>query len=120
MTIDLNAELWGYDGYYTGNRFHLKLKSRPQIKGKLKGLRIVVDPGHSPDPGAVGPTGLQEKDANLAIALNSRIYCENGALMSRSRAKAIHRCRCMSDHKLPIATRLISSFPSTTMLSLME
>jgi len=40
----------------------------------LKGKTIVIDPGHAkvqpagwPDPGAVGPTGLQEKDVVLAI-----------------------------------------------------
>jgi N-acetylmuramoyl-L-alanine amidase len=30
---------------------------------------VIVDPGHSPDPGAIGPTGLEEREANLAIAL---------------------------------------------------
>lgn len=31
---------------------------------------IVIDPGHGgPDPGAVGPTGLKEKDVALAISL---------------------------------------------------
>lgn len=31
---------------------------------------IVIDPGHGgPDPGAVGPTGLREKDVALAISL---------------------------------------------------
>lgn len=38
----------------------------PGLEGKL----IVIDPGHGgPDSGAVGPTGLKEKDVNLAIAL---------------------------------------------------
>jgi N-acetylmuramoyl-L-alanine amidase len=35
----------------------------------LKGLKIVVDPGHSPDSGARGPTGLDEKDVNLQVAV---------------------------------------------------
>lgn len=31
--------------------------------------RIILDPGHGGhDPGATGPTGLQEKDVNLAVA----------------------------------------------------
>ncbi len=38
------------------------------IKNGVKGLTIVVDPGHSADPGAIGPTGLKEKDANLRLA----------------------------------------------------
>jgi N-acetylmuramoyl-L-alanine amidase len=43
-------------------------------KPSLKGSKIVLDPGHGtdpqgPDPGAIGPTGVKEKDVNLAIAL---------------------------------------------------
>lgn len=42
-------------------------------KPSLRGSKIVIDPGHgispeSPDPGAIGPTGVQEKDVNLAIS----------------------------------------------------
>ncbi|GEA17465.1 N-acetylmuramoyl-L-alanine amidase [Moorella sp. E306M] len=42
-------------------------------KSSLKGSKIVIDPGHGtdpegPDPGAIGPTGVKEKDVNLAIA----------------------------------------------------
>ena len=37
----------------------------------LGGKRVVIDPGHGGKfTGAVGPTGLQEKDVVLAIALN--------------------------------------------------
>lgn len=40
------------------------------ISGVSKIRRIVVDPGHGGhDPGAVGPTGIQEKDVVLAIGL---------------------------------------------------
>lgn len=43
-------------------------------KPSLKGSKIVLDPGHGTDPqgsdpGAIGPTGVKEKDVNLAIAL---------------------------------------------------
>lgn len=69
LTIDLNQTLWGYDCYYEGVRFNLKLRTRPHLDDKLEGITFVIDPGHSPDPGAVGPTGYAEKDANLAIAL---------------------------------------------------
>ncbi|WP_406678661.1 N-acetylmuramoyl-L-alanine amidase [Neomoorella carbonis] len=42
-------------------------------KPSLKGSKIVIDPGHGtdpegPDPGAIGPTGVKEKDVNLAMA----------------------------------------------------
>lgn len=41
--------------------------------GISKIRRIVIDPGHGGhDPGAVGPTGLQEKDVVLAVGLKLR------------------------------------------------
>lgn len=64
---------WGYDARYEGNQFILELKSPPPLSAAgspLAGLTIAIDPGHSADTGAVGPTGYAEKDANLAIALN--------------------------------------------------
>lgn len=69
LTIDLKQTLWGYDCTYEGTRFNLRLKSRPHFSDKLKGITFVIDPGHSPDPGAIGPIGTLEKDVNLAIAL---------------------------------------------------
>lgn len=69
LTIDLKQSLWGYDCFYEGTRLNLKLRARPSLDNGLRHLRFVIDPGHSPDPGAVGPTGLMEKDVNLAIAL---------------------------------------------------
>ena len=48
----------------------VKLVRKPGI-AKIR--RIVVDPGHGGhDPGAVGPSGLQEKDVVLAISLKLR------------------------------------------------
>lgn len=49
-------------------------KSRPHKKPVISKIRrIVVDPGHGGhDPGAVGPSGIQEKDVVLAIGLKLR------------------------------------------------
>jgi N-acetylmuramoyl-L-alanine amidase len=62
---------WGIDGRYENGNFILELR-RPPTGGKvpdsLAGLKVAVDPGHSSDTGAVGPTGLLEKDANRGIA----------------------------------------------------
>lgn len=43
---------------------------RPDKKGgRFSNMSIVIDPGHGgKDPGAVSPTGLQEKDVNLNVA----------------------------------------------------
>jgi N-acetylmuramoyl-L-alanine amidase len=36
---------------------------------RIRGKTIVIDPGHSGDPGAIGPTGYTEAQANLELAL---------------------------------------------------
>jgi N-acetylmuramoyl-L-alanine amidase len=75
LTVEIgNRQLWGYKASYDGTKFTLRINEKP--KSKLKGLKIVIDPGHSQDPGAIGPTGLQEADANLWIAHRLRILLE--------------------------------------------
>lgn len=69
LTIKLSCEqIWGYDAYYEGNILHLDIKQPPSEDLKLKHLKIVIDPGHSKDPGAIGPTGMTEAEANLKIS----------------------------------------------------
>ena len=69
LKIELYNDIWGYDTYYKGNTFYLQLNKAPEETWRLKGKTIVVDPGHSSDPGAIGPTGYLEAEANLGIAL---------------------------------------------------
>jgi len=69
LKIELYNDIWGYDTYYKGNTFCLQLNKSPEETWRLKGKTIVIDPGHSPDPGAIGPTGYTEAEANLGIAL---------------------------------------------------
>lgn len=46
-----------------------------QRSHSLPGSVIVLDPGHGgSDPGAIGPSGLREKDVNLAIAQKTAEY----------------------------------------------
>jgi N-acetylmuramoyl-L-alanine amidase len=41
----------------------------PPVGTPIVGANVVIDPGHGgKEPGAVGPTGLVEKDVNLAVA----------------------------------------------------
>ncbi len=53
-------------------------RRRPPLPSRSLGGRmaqVVVDPGHGGrDPGAIGPSGLQEKDVNLDIALKVAQY----------------------------------------------
>jgi N-acetylmuramoyl-L-alanine amidase len=45
----------------------------PAVGNVLAGKRIAIDPGHGgSDAGAVGPSGLQEKDVTLAVGLDLR------------------------------------------------
>lgn len=52
--------------------------NRATVPGSpLHGANVVLDPGHGGDePGAVGPTGTQEKQVNLAIAQQAKARLE--------------------------------------------
>jgi N-acetylmuramoyl-L-alanine amidase len=60
--------LWGWDAYYEGTTLTVDLRPAPEEVENYHGIRIMIDPGHSRDPGSIGPTGLTEAEANLAIA----------------------------------------------------
>lgn len=74
LTIALNQKnQWGYNADYDENdNFILDIKKAPHVgrrrRTALRNLKILLDPGHDPDTGAVGPTGLQEREANLLLA----------------------------------------------------
>ena len=64
--------LWGYRTWWSGDRLLLAVKKPPGFasapRPALDGLLVVVDPGHSPDTGAIGPLGTTEREVNLDIA----------------------------------------------------
>jgi len=78
LTIALNsAHHWGYDvGYDQGSNLRIRIRKPPKIANPdsvLAGFTIAVDAGHGGDAsGAVGATGVQEKDVNFAIASHLR------------------------------------------------
>jgi len=64
---------WGYDvGYDQGSNLRIRIRRPPNISNPesvLAGLMIAVDAGHGGDNnGALGATGVQEKDLNLMMA----------------------------------------------------
>jgi N-acetylmuramoyl-L-alanine amidase len=71
LELGLNGRLWGYKAFYDADgTLVVRLRHAPPIDAArpLRGIRVVVDPGHPPG-GATGPTGLTEAEANLNISL---------------------------------------------------
>jgi N-acetylmuramoyl-L-alanine amidase len=72
----LARPLWGYTCEWSGDDLVITVRRPPPFAPApapaLRGLLIVIDPGHSPDSGAVGPLGTLERDVNLDIALRLR------------------------------------------------
>jgi len=67
--LHLSSAPYGYLVLYENNALVLRVRRPPprSAQGALAGLTIAVDAGHPPG-GAIGPTGLTEADANLAVA----------------------------------------------------
>ncbi|MDE2509715.1 MAG: N-acetylmuramoyl-L-alanine amidase, partial [Elusimicrobia bacterium] len=65
-------KLWGWNARFDGgSALRLDLRRPPTVNPRrpLEGLRVMLDPGHMPSaPGAIGPLGTKEMDANYAIA----------------------------------------------------
>lgn len=65
-----SSQQWGYKLRYEGTTLVLSLKHPPQVEHSLKGVSVLLDPGHggSEDLGSRGPTGYPEKDVALIVA----------------------------------------------------
>jgi N-acetylmuramoyl-L-alanine amidase len=98
-TLQLTQQPFGYLVFFENNAIVLRVRRKPPVLGNvmvrsgpttatpgalvpasaLRGLTIVVDPGHPP-AGATGPTALYEGDAVLPVgAALQRILTERGA-----------------------------------------
>ncbi|HET6637723.1 MAG TPA: N-acetylmuramoyl-L-alanine amidase [Gemmatimonadota bacterium] len=96
IDVTLAAErAWGYRAYWEGSHLVIGFRHPPEalddrrFRSPLHGVRVIVDPGHNPDTGAVGPTGLEEREANLGISLElARILERRGAEVVLTRASA--------------------------------
>lgn len=66
--------LFGYDIIHSDKGYLLNIKKAPKINPKrpLKGIKIVIDPGHGGDEFGVESFGLKEKDINLKISKKLR------------------------------------------------
>ena len=72
VKLKKGRKLWGQHARYDwGASLRLDIRKPPRIDPKrpLAGLRVMLDPGHMPSaPGAIGPLGTKEMDANFALA----------------------------------------------------
>jgi N-acetylmuramoyl-L-alanine amidase len=70
ITIQLkHHQHWGHQVYYSGNSLVIKVKRLPEDL-TLKNMTIAVDAGHGgTNNGAVGATGVYEKEITLALSL---------------------------------------------------
>ena len=95
----------------------MRLTQRPPIRNKaLTGLKIMVDPGHGgSDPGAIGPTGVEEADANLAMSLRLRDRLEDmGAevRMTRDTDRNVSRPGAKQKEELQARVALANKWPA--------
>jgi N-acetylmuramoyl-L-alanine amidase len=92
VTVQLAEPVWGYDTFFDATgALVLRIRRPPRIdpRAPLRGLLIVVDPGHGGEDRATrGPTGLTEADANLYISLSLREQLQQAGarvIMTRDR-----------------------------------
>jgi len=76
------SKCWGYELVKQGKRLRLKVKYAPvyNLKSRqpLKGLKIAIEAGHGGDnTGAIGLSGLLEKDINLDLSLKLGEICSH-------------------------------------------
>ncbi|HOP50243.1 MAG TPA: N-acetylmuramoyl-L-alanine amidase [Ignavibacteriales bacterium] len=80
VKISLKLEqkkLWGYDVEFNDEMMRFKFRKPPKVKDKkIENLIVSIDPGHSPDFGAVGVYGLKEKDVNFSISMKLKNMLE--------------------------------------------
>lgn len=64
------AQAWGYKVRYEDNTLVLSLKNSPLLMSNLKGIKILLDPGHgsAEDLGARGSGGVPEKDVTIVVS----------------------------------------------------
>jgi N-acetylmuramoyl-L-alanine amidase len=77
VTVELkHHQAWGYTVYYERSRLVIRVKQQPEILS-LRNITIGLDAGHGgSNIGALGSTGAQEKDINLAIVVKLKAALE--------------------------------------------
>ena len=136
IIIGLLHSHWGYDIDYAGNSLQIKIRRPPVIASLdsvLSGLIIAVDAGHGGENhGAIGATGVLEKDMTISIARHvETILTSKGAqvvltrtendvpamseridkiIRSNARLLVSIHCNSAGDASDPIALRGVSTY----------
>ena len=87
VTITLtHHQHWGYSIFYQNNNLIIKVKQQPRLLS-LSHLKIAIDAGHGGNnTGAVGPTGIAEKQITLSISTKLKEELEKmGAIVIMTR-----------------------------------
>jgi N-acetylmuramoyl-L-alanine amidase len=81
-----HKQIWGYDIGYNGTALEIKIKKQPEILSFSK-LKFVLDAGHGGESkGALGSTGLLEKEVTLDIVNRlERALVKKGAKVTKTR-----------------------------------
>ena len=92
-----------YDDYADSYKNH-QVKAALEVNAPARRIIVCIDPGHGgDDPGAVGPTGLKEKEVNLKIALKVAERLRNRA---NKKISYIVRLTRKSDISLKLQERI--------------
>jgi len=75
------SKIWGYEVKKNGSNLYLHINNppiiEPEVEKPLKGLTIAIEAGHGGKSyGAVGLSGLKEKDINLSLSLMLGKICK--------------------------------------------
>lgn len=99
LTFYLSQPVWGYFLNWSNDTLKIRLRPPPPVsRGSLKGLKIVLDPGHGGEQeGAIGPLRTTEKEVNLNVAL----AVEKGLLRAGAEVLLTRR----EDLTLPLSQR---------------
>lgn len=88
VRMELAEPVWGWRAFWDERgSLVVRVRRPPRVDGArpMQGLRIAIDAGHPPG-GAIGPTGLTEAEANLAISKQLvRMLREAGAEVLETR-----------------------------------
>jgi N-acetylmuramoyl-L-alanine amidase len=78
LTIELrHKQIWGYEIGYNPGGLLVKVRRQPE-KLKIRALTFALDAGHGGDNlGALGSTGVLEKDINLAVVKELKALLED-------------------------------------------